>query len=411
MLRFELSKKRFFNQKSNECFSRLNVLCKDINLNDEILNKKSDIMKIYINNFGIYDGLNIKNAQLPNDEKKEFPIKFINGRNISLHKRNKKLCTSIDDSVKLNPSNLEVNNILSKDKFYNSSRCNPISLSKEKSKINSNFFMTSLNTNSTAESTIPNIFIHDNENKRIFKRKSNPIKTYYTSKTKKGEIIKNKIIKPEKIQSTNNLVKTHRNFNSKTLKGKIDNIYNYNLKVGNKISNESYNNNKTITNILKSNLNEATLITKEEFHLLKQDHQNNNQFWKEVKTNKGFYKYISEDKANLFKISDVVSRMNEASCLHFNKIMNEKYKEVAEKTKQLTDYKFQIFLKKHSIKNDKLTINNSQINLIKKSMFDTYRNALNLRCNFISHRKENNFTNSNEISSKLTNKKVSFKIC
>ena len=39
-----------------------------------------------------------------------------------------------------------------------------------------------------------------------------------------------------------------------------------------------------------------------------------------------------------------------------NKIMNEKYKEVAEKTKQLTDYKFQIFLKKHSIKNDKLNI-------------------------------------------------------
>ena len=69
--------------------------------------------------------------------------------------------------------------------------------------------MTSLNTNSTAESTIPNIFIHDNENKGVFKRKSNPIKTYYTSKTKKAEIIKNKIIKPEKIQSTNNLVKTH----------------------------------------------------------------------------------------------------------------------------------------------------------------------------------------------------------
>ena len=61
----EIASNKIINKTVTDCFSKLNILSKELNFNNEINLKKYDIKNIYNNNFCVYDGTRNKQPILP----------------------------------------------------------------------------------------------------------------------------------------------------------------------------------------------------------------------------------------------------------------------------------------------------------------------------------------------------------
>ena len=375
-------------QKPATCFSRLNLKSDYTYLNKLISNKHSDIMNIYYNNFSIFDGCHFKHPLLPiTHSKKESIIskstKLVNifKKTLTIQNKNDVHCVTYDKSLSLKTEG-------SYRKFESSDSIDPFSKTKAKLLPSSNFFITSYNKNSTRESNILKT-INIRQNSRNLSNLFNHTnsKSFFYSKIN-SDISPSFLRKENKIYLFSESLKK-RISNKNILLGKIENISEYNTKVNNKIKSESKNSIKftNCPNFIESKQGE--------YDSLKNDFQKNTQLRKEVKNRKGIFQFISQDKANLFKVSDSVSKMNEASCFNFKKIIFDRYRDVAQQSDQLEDYKFIRFLKKHPVKKDKVIQKHLKIKILKKSVIKTYQNALNIRGNFV-------FEKSNEMLIKPT---------
>jgi hypothetical protein len=380
-------------RKPNDCFSKINLFSKDTNIKSEVKCKQSEIMSIYDNNFIIYDGYRYKKPSLPNLD----PTKDLN-KNKSIRKlilSKHVLRDPKNDSFKEDEKSMKVTDIWSQrsiknESFTDSYRKNTENNQTVTSHMISMNTMNTLKTTSTIDTTI-SVFskLNPTSRNRLFKIKginlnSDSRKNYETKSTKASKTTEKKYVS----YLSNNSQKMMRNTRKKIYKG-INNISDYNIKVSNKISCEKQNKTLNINKILRENLTENVILKPDEYQFLKLDMPLKKQILAEVRLEKGSNNYISQDKANLFKVCDSVWKMNDGSCYNFKKMVFTKYNEMAENTDQLVEYRYKRLMNEAPLKTDNINKKYCKIKYLKKSIYDTYRNALNIRQNFVSEKKDN----------------------